>query len=247
MEHMHDGHRQRLKKRAMDTDMQGLKPHEVLELLLYAVVPRQNLNPLAHAILRQFGTLMGVFSASVEELKTVPGVTTQMAEWLVCVGNAVDEYILSCRTDIQFENFYALTQYLRLLFRGKDRDRCHLICLNSMGHVLRMQAIGEKGTFATAAVRRSVVSEAIHCHADVVILALYREQPVFTPKEQTHLELLEAVLNRLDIMRVEFVVVNEHTVRRKQHKQAKKETDRILASEEFSLKWLDADEGEVYI
>ena len=51
----HEGHRKRLRQRARATQLEGFQPHEVLELLLTYAIPRQDVNPLAHALIDRFG------------------------------------------------------------------------------------------------------------------------------------------------------------------------------------------------
>ena len=65
---VHAGHRERLKKRAQEVGLTALPPHEVIELLLFYAVPRQDVNELAHALIDRFETVTGVLSAGEEEL-----------------------------------------------------------------------------------------------------------------------------------------------------------------------------------
>ncbi len=69
----HEGHRNWLRQRARATQLEGFQPHEVLELLLTYAIPRQDVNPLAHALIDRFGSLSGVLDASAAELEQVPG------------------------------------------------------------------------------------------------------------------------------------------------------------------------------
>ena len=65
----HDGHRQRLKDRFILEGLDNFNEVQVLELLLFYVIPRQDTNPLAHRLLDRFGSLYGVLCAPVEELR----------------------------------------------------------------------------------------------------------------------------------------------------------------------------------
>ncbi len=67
---VHEGHRARLRERAAGEGLRNFQPHEVLELLLCESIPRRNVNPLAHDLIRKFGSLAGVLDASVEELRS---------------------------------------------------------------------------------------------------------------------------------------------------------------------------------
>ena len=73
-ENVHAGHRQRLKNKYLSSGADVLEPHELLELLLFYAVPRANPNPIAHALIKRFGSLKNVLTAPVEELTKVEGV-----------------------------------------------------------------------------------------------------------------------------------------------------------------------------
>lgn len=69
--HYH-GHRQRLKGRFRE-DPRQLADYEILELLLAYGLPRRDTKPLAKELLRQFGSLNGVFGAKPHELRKIEG------------------------------------------------------------------------------------------------------------------------------------------------------------------------------
>ena len=76
---VHDGHRNRMRQRFMENDLNGFADHEALELLLFYAIPRGDVNPLAHALMERFGSLSGVLSAPVELLTQVEGVGERTA------------------------------------------------------------------------------------------------------------------------------------------------------------------------
>ena len=76
---IHDGHRERMRRRFLENDLDGFADHEALELLLYYVIPRGDVNPIAHALMDRFGSLSGVFSAPAELLVQVEGVGERTA------------------------------------------------------------------------------------------------------------------------------------------------------------------------
>ena len=79
MADMHKGHRARLRQRFIKAGLEGFAPHEVLELLLTFAIPRRDTNPIAHALIRRFGSLHGVFEAKYAELIKVEGIGEQAA------------------------------------------------------------------------------------------------------------------------------------------------------------------------
>lgn len=77
---IHKGHRQRLRDRAQREGLDAFDDHQVLELLLFYAIPRQDVSEIAHLLIRQFGSVKNVLSASIDELMRVKGVGRRVAE-----------------------------------------------------------------------------------------------------------------------------------------------------------------------
>ena len=45
---MHEGHRERMRERVINSGIENMPPHEVLEFLLFYAIPRKDTNPIAH-------------------------------------------------------------------------------------------------------------------------------------------------------------------------------------------------------
>ena len=48
---LHDGHRQRSKRRYLALGAEGMEDHQLLELLLFYAIPRQDTNETAHRLI----------------------------------------------------------------------------------------------------------------------------------------------------------------------------------------------------
>lgn len=87
----HSGHRGRLKRAYREDGLLSFSPHEVIELMLYPVLPRRDINELAHEISDQCGGVCGVFSKSKEELLSL-GLSETVASVLSAYGECVKSY-----------------------------------------------------------------------------------------------------------------------------------------------------------
>ncbi|MCE8507357.1 DNA repair protein RadC [Ruegeria pomeroyi] len=67
-------HRKRLRERFMAGGAAALPDYELLELVLFRSIPRQDVKPLARLLLDTFGDFNRVLTASVERLAEVKGV-----------------------------------------------------------------------------------------------------------------------------------------------------------------------------
>ncbi len=79
---MHDGHRKRLFNLAYTAGLDALNEIQALEMVLCYILPRGDVNPLAHRLLERFGDFVSVLDASVEELQTVKGLGEESAKKL---------------------------------------------------------------------------------------------------------------------------------------------------------------------
>ncbi len=86
----HAGHRQRMFQKVKRGER--LLEQEHLEMLLFPLLPRRNTNDLAHKLLAEFGTLYGVFAASIESLIQVDGIGENMAVQIRCIGMMLEDF-----------------------------------------------------------------------------------------------------------------------------------------------------------
>ena len=84
----HAGHRKRLRERYARSGMEDFAPHEVLELLLTYAIPRIDVNPMAHALIKEFGSVAGVLDATEKELTKVQGIGPEAAMCLKMLPDA---------------------------------------------------------------------------------------------------------------------------------------------------------------
>lgn len=67
-------HRKRLRARFRDGGAQAMPDYELLELVLFRAIPRQDVKPLARALMDRFGDFNRVLSAAPDRLTDIPGV-----------------------------------------------------------------------------------------------------------------------------------------------------------------------------
>jgi DNA repair protein RadC len=67
-------HRARLRQRFMDGGAGAMPDYEMLELVLFRAIPRQDVKPLARALLDSFGDFNRVVTAPIARLREVKGV-----------------------------------------------------------------------------------------------------------------------------------------------------------------------------
>lgn len=93
-EHYH-GHRERLRDRFRQHGDTALADYELLELLLFRLIPRRDTKPIAKALLERFGSLAAVFGAPLPLLQEVKGIGEAVALDLKLVSTVAQRTLKS--------------------------------------------------------------------------------------------------------------------------------------------------------
>ncbi len=132
----HAGHRQRVMKRIEREGLQCFTEHEVLELYLFGVIPRANTNPLSHRLIDKFGSLLGVFQASHDELLTVEGVGPRTADYINAYFKIMCDLVQQQFVAEKKININAFFVLLDLFITKKNDPRVHMLLTDSNGYFL---------------------------------------------------------------------------------------------------------------
>lgn len=208
---VHDGHRQRIKERFLAEGLDNFADHEVLELLLFYCIPRQDTNELAHALIDQFGSLSQVLDTGIDELKTVKGIGDNAALFLKLIP-AVGRYYdvdRTMRCDEPLLNTDACGQYLLSKFRGRCKETVFLLCLDAKCKVLCCPMIGEGGINSAGVPVRRVVEAALGANATTAVLAHNHPSGIALPSHEDIVTTrrIAAALNTVDVTLADHVVV----------------------------------------
>lgn len=169
---IHAGHRERIRERLRTAGLDAFSDHEVLELLLTYAIPRQDVNPLAHALMAAFGSLHAVLDADESELLHVKGMGKRAALLLTMMPQLMQRYQLSSLGDKPVITSLAQARaYCAPLFIGTSEEHIYMICLDQAGHVLHRTLL-HTGTVDQVMLHpRTVVETALRHNAHAVILA----------------------------------------------------------------------------
>ena len=206
---IHDGHRQRLKDRFLREGLDGFTDIQVLELLLFYVVPRKDTNPIAHDLLDRFGSLARVLDAPVIKLTEVNGVTENGATFLKLVREIERRYALSQGEEIILNTIEDCCEYLTRFFKGKRNETVFLLSLDAKLKLLSCREVGEGSVnYASVPIRRCV-EMALEDGATSVILAHNHPSGLAVPStdDVVTTRRLAMALSAVEIQLVDHIVV----------------------------------------
>ncbi len=146
---LHKGHRSRIRNRYKNAGIGSFEEHEVLEMLLFYVIPQKNTNPLAHKLLDKFISLKGVFSASIPDLMAVKGVGIATATFLNFIGELFNIYSSKEYTECTLKNTEErYTYFVNKLQNEVKKEVLLVVCLDNAMRVRRCSKL-ETGELET--------------------------------------------------------------------------------------------------
>ena len=167
----HLGHRERLRDRAGKAGMAALPDYELVELIIARSLPRGDVKPLAKQLLARFGSLAGVFGATVEELRTVSGVGPGLALDLKLIHETtlrIGKAEVTKRTVIS--SWSALLAYVRVALAHEAREQFRVLFLDKKNQLVADEVMN-RGTVDHAPVYpREVMRRTLELSASAVIL-----------------------------------------------------------------------------
>lgn len=169
---VHDGHRKRMRQRFLEEGLDQFTDVQVLEILLFYCIPRQDTNPIAHALLEHFGSLSQVLEAPVEELCKVEGIGENTAVFLRLVTQVGRVYLTDRVSKAKvLPTLESCAKYLQSFFFGRNVETVYLLCLDAKCKMLCCKKISEGDVNSANLSVRKVVETALNTKASSVVLA----------------------------------------------------------------------------
>jgi DNA repair protein RadC len=168
--HYHE-HRTRLRKRFADSGPDALADYELLELLLFRVIPRRDTKPLAKALIARFGDFAAVLGAETARIAEVPGAGAAVALEIKAIQAALERASrIESRRKPHIGSWSKLIDYCRLAMQHETREQFRVLFLDVKNQMIADEVLGE-GTIDHAPVYpREIVRRALELRASGVIL-----------------------------------------------------------------------------
>jgi len=164
-------HRKRLRARFMDGGAAALPDYEMLELVLFRAIPRQDVKPIAHALLARFGDFNGVVSAPPNRLLEVGGVGDAVVVELKIVEAAAQRLARArvIRRNV-ISSWDALLDYCRTTMAHRDIEHFRVLFLDRRNTLIADEEQARGTVNHVPVYPREVAKRALELNASALIL-----------------------------------------------------------------------------
>lgn len=207
---IHAGHRQRVYDAiSKDPLMETFSEVETLEFLLYSMYPRRDTNALAHLLLERFGSMVGIFSASADDLMKLSGISQRTAMFLKSFPAIARKSQLLRVKSKSIKDMNSALDYIKLHFDYCYTEVMYVMCLDVKNRLLGVDCVTAKGTPTSNVISvPAIVESALHHHASKVILAHNHPTGIVIPsiEDINTTDLLIDTLAALDVVLVDHLI-----------------------------------------
>lgn len=170
---IHEGHRSRMLAKLATHGQHIFDTYELLEMLLYRVIPYKDTNPISKNLLYAFDGLEGVLSASPEELTRVHGIGERAAEYISTIGgiSALLGAEITSEDGMIFSDYEEVGRYFYEYFKGSESCRVVALFLDSSMRLIDLKPMYDLDYESGGVKAKPFIDEAVKNHASVVITA----------------------------------------------------------------------------
>lgn len=185
---VHTGHRARMRERFAESDGNGLVDHELLEMLLYYIIPRCDTNDLAHRLIEEFGSFSGVLEADATLLCQIDGIKESAALYLKLLGETARRYasekLLSKEQEKPtFDTPAKIAAFMMSRYMGINVERVYLLLFDNAMHMIDCYHVCDGSISGVALSIRRIVERAYRKGATAAILTHNHPGGMISPSE----------------------------------------------------------------
>jgi len=207
--HHATGHRQRLRERFHRAGVEGVQDYELLELILFRVIPRRDVKTIAKELIKKFDGFAGTLAAPIDRLTEVKGVSENVAGELKIIHAAAikltQERVMNKPVISSWQNLRA---YCRAAMADEKTEIFRILFLDQK-NVLIADEVQQRGTVDhTPVYPREVVKRALELGASAIILVHNHPSGDPTPS-QADIEMTKKIQTAASALNVR---VHDHLV-----------------------------------
>ena len=177
-------HRKRLRTRFMEGGAAAMPDYELLELVLFRAIPRQDVKPLARLLLDTFGDFNRVVSAPASRLAAVPGAGDAVVQELKIIEAAAHRMARSKVMNKQvISSWDALLDYCHTSMAHGETEQFRVLYLDRKNTLIADEQQARGTVDHVPVYPREVVKRALELNASSLILVHNHPSGDPTPSE----------------------------------------------------------------
>ena len=202
-------HRQRLRARFLDGGAEPMPDYELMELVLFAAIPRRDVKPLAKSLIDRFGSFADAIAAPRERLLEVEGIGESVVTQLKVVEAAA---LRLSKTRLigkpALSSWTALIDYCAATMARNPKEEFRVLFLDRKNVLIADEAQSSGTVDHTPVYPREIVKRALELSASALILVHNHPSGDPTPS-RADIEMTREIASAAKALRI---AIHDHLV-----------------------------------
>lgn len=207
------GHRSRMLNSFMERGSSSLEDYQLLEMLLFHVIPRKDVKPIAKQLLSDFGCLENVLAAQPNQLVHTQGVGEKTAAYLNLIYDIVKRLRDDrCKSYKFIETLDDAADYFKEMFQYEKVEKFAVMMLDNSNGIINCRFIAEGSVNSTEVSIRKLVELVIgfNTAASVIVAHNHPGGLAYPSTEDINFTLkLRDMLSNIGIYLADHIILND--------------------------------------
>lgn len=207
-------HRKRLRERFLAGGATAVPDYELLELVLFRAIPRQDVKPLARRLIDHFGDFNRVLAAPIAALQKVDGVGDAVSLELKIVEAAAHRLARSKVMQRHvIASWQALLDYCHTVMAHRDTEQFRVLFLDTKNTLIADESQAQGTVDHVPVYPREVVKRALELNAASILLVHNHPSGDPTPSQSdiSMTEQIKLAANALGITVHDHLIIGKNT------------------------------------
>lgn len=204
----YEGHRQRLRARLLEAGGDALQDYELLELILFAALPRRDVKPLAKQLLQEMRGVWNLLNADPALLRSLG-----LGDATIALLRSVALLGLRAHRSAAFDapllnNWERIVDYCRAAMAHERKEQFRLLFLDRRNQLIREEVQGHGTIDHTPVYPREVVHRALELGAGALVLVHNHPTGDVTPSK-ADVDMTRAIIDACTPLEI---IVHDHMI-----------------------------------
>ena len=208
------GHRQRARQRFLASPT-SVSDYDLLELLLFLIIPRADTKPLAKKMIDMFKNIQGVFKATQNELKDC-GVNVPSMEYILTLIKEINRRAIAEKMQnqaISLNKKDTLIEFCKTLFVGLKEEQFFVILLDNQLKLIDIKPFSSSQVANVSINIREICKFAINQYAKNVVITHNHPNGDCNPSKDDILttDKIKETLRTIDVNMIDHIIISQNS------------------------------------
>lgn len=211
-EKLHEGHRDKMRDRFLETGFSGFSEHQIVEMILFYSYARCDTNEIAHRLINHYGSLADLIDASYEDLVENGRLPKSAAVLLKMIPAIIPVYHDSKSHREIYDNVEKMKALFTPYFMAVDHEEFRAACFDANLRLNACLLINKGGLTSSEVDMRKLAEAAIKSKAACIAIAHNHPKaaPVPSPDDVQTTKHIKTTMENIGIKLLDHVIVGEN-------------------------------------